>query len=380
MKELRVGLIGYGFIGRMHTLAYRSIPIYYDPIPCRTRLVGVCCTSEQSCRRAVGQAGYEFATTNWRELVQRDDIDIIDCCAPNYLHKEVIIESIKRGKHVYCEKPLARDLGEAQQILKETRNCRAKAQITLMYRFIPAMMRARQLIEDGFLGRPFSFRAAYLHSGYIDPNRPLTWRLDRKKAGGGALFDIGSHVIDLIRFLLGEFEGVFATSETFIRERPLPDRPDERARVEVDDLTLLLVRMENGALGTLEASRVATGTNDELRIEVHGSQGAIRFNLMNPNWLEVYDNREAGEPIGGNRGFKRIETVQRYPKPAVFPGPKFAIGWVRYHIASLHSFLVNIVEDRPCSPSLEDGVRVQEVMEAAYISAEHGGWVSLPLK
>jgi len=137
--------------------------------------------------------------------------------------------------------------------------------------------------------------------------------------------------------------------------------------------------MKNGALGTLEASRVATGANDELRIEIHGDQGALRFNLMDPNYLEAYDMRDSGDPIGGTRGFKKIETVQRYPKPAGFPGPKFAIGWTRYHMASLHSFLTNIVEDRPCSPGLEDGIRVQEAMEAAYRSAELGGWVELPL-
>jgi len=379
MKELRVGLIGYGFIGRVHTLAYQSIPFYYDPLPCKIRLVGVSSGHEESCRKAVAQAGYEFWTTDWRELVERDDIDIIDCCAPNFLHKDIVIQALQSGKHVYCEKPLAMNLAEARQILEAAKRSRTKAQVVFMYRFIPAMMRAKQLVEEGFLGRPFSFRAAYLHSGYIDASRPLTWRLDKAKGGGGALFDIGSHVLDLIRVLLGDFKSVFATTETFIKQRPLPDAPGKMGKVEVDDLSLLMLKMKNGALGTLEASRVATGTNDELRLEVHGDQGALRFNLMDPNWLETYDVREPGEPIGGRRGFKKIETVQRYPKPAGFPGPKFSIGWIRYHIASLHSFLTNIVEDHPCCPSLEDGVRIQELMEAAYRSAEEGQWVDLPV-
>jgi len=380
MRELRVGLIGYGFIGRVHTLAYQSIPFYYDPPPCKIRLVGVASGHEESCRRAVAQAGYEFWTTDWRELVERDDIDVIDCCAPNFLHKEIVIQALQNGKHVYCEKPLAMNLAEARQILEVQKRSRTKAQVVFMYRFIPAMMRAKQLVEGGFLGRPFSFRAAYLHSGYIDPSRPLTWRLDKAKGGGGALFDIGSHVLDLVRFLLGDFKSVFAATETFFKERPLPDAPGKVGKVEVDDLSLLLLRMENGALGTLEASRVATGANDELRLEIHGDRGALRFNLMDPNWLEVYDVRDPGEPIGGNRGFKKIKTVQRYPRPGGFPGPKFSIGWIRYHIASLYSFLTNIVEDRPCSPSLEDGVRIQEMMEAAYLSAERGQWVELPLR
>ena len=379
MKTVRVGLIGYGFIGRVHTVAYQGIPMYYDPPPCKIELAGVASGHEESCRRAVAQAGYESWTTDWRELVERDDMDVINCCAPNFLHKDIVIHALEYGKHVYCEKPLALNLTEARQILEAAKKASAKAQVVFMYRFIPAMMRAKQLVEAGFLGRPLSFRAAYLHAGYLDASRPLTWRLDKAKGGGGALFDIGSHILDVVRFLLGDFESVFAATETFVKERPLPDAPGKVGKVEVDDLSLLVLKMKNGALGTLEASRVATGANDELRIEIHGDQGALRFNLMDPNYLEAYDMRDSGDPIGGTRGFKKIETVQRYPKPAGFPGPKFAIGWTRYHMASLHSFLTNIVEDRPCSPGLEDGIRVQEAMEAAYRSAELGGWVELPL-
>jgi len=149
------------------------------------------------------------------------------------------------------------------------------------------------------------------------------------------------------------------------------------AKVEVDDISILMLRMKNGAIGTLEASRLATGVNDELRIEIHGSEGAIRFNLMAPNWLEVYDNRDNSDPIGGDRGFKKIETVHRYPKPAAFPGPKFSIGWTRYHIASLYDFVIHIIEDTPTSPNFEDGLRVQEVMEASYKSAEEQRWISI---
>ncbi len=380
MKTLRVGLIGYGFIGRVHSVAYQGIPMYYDPAPCKIELVGVASGHEESCRRAVAQAGYHSWTTDWRELVKRDDIDVINCCAPNFLHKDIVIHALAHGKHVYCEKPLALNLDEARQVLEAGKKAPAKAQVVFMYRFIPAMMRAKQLIDGGFLGRPLSFRAAYLHAGYIDASRPLTWRLDKAKGGGGALFDIGSHILDVVRFLLGDFKSVFAATEIFVKERPFPDAPGKVGKVEVDDLSLLLLKMKNGALGTLEASRIATGTNDELRLEIHGDQGALRFNLMDPNYLEAYDVRDAGDPIGGTRGFKKIETVQRYPKPAGFPGPKFAIGWTRYHLASLHSFLTNIVEDRPCFPSLEDGVRVQEAMEAAYHSAEWGRWVELPLE
>jgi len=176
---------------------------------------------------------------------------------------------------------------------------------------------------------------------------------------------------------LGEYKTVFAKSYTFIKERPLPENPAKKAKVEVDDISFLQIEMENGAAGSVEVSRLATGTNDELRIEIHGSKGAIYFNLMDPNWLWVYDTRDSGEPIGGFRGFKKIETVQRYPEPASLPGPKFSIGWMRYHVASQFDFVTRIVEKKEGNPSFYDGYKVQEVMEAAQISARERRWVNL---
>ena len=295
------------------------------------------------------------------------------------LRYTAVRKAIEAGKHVYCEKPLARDLKEARQIYETAKGSDRFHQMVFEYRYIPAIMRAKQLVEDGFLGRVFTFRGCYLHSGYIDPKRPISWRLTKQMSGGGALYDIGSHILDLVRFLLGEFDSVFALTETFIKERPLAERPEQTAQVDVDDWTLLAIRMRNGATGSVEASRVATGMNDELRLEIHGSLGAIRFNLMEPNWLEVYDVRDPEEPIGGMRGFKKIETVQRYPKPVVFPSPKFAIGWTRYHIASQYEFLRRLAEGEPSSPDFSDGLAIQEVMEAGYLSAQRGSWVKLPL-
>ena len=375
---LRIGLVGYGSIGKMHTLAYRMLPMIYDPMPAEVQLVGVATATEASARKGVEQGGFTFGTTDWRELVEREDIDVIDCCTPNHLHRDILLAAMAAGKHIYCDKPLARDLTEARQIVVAAQQSKVKRQMTFQYRFIPAILRARQLMEEGFLGRIFSFHAQYLHAGYIDPNRPFTWRLDITKGGGGAMADLASHALDLVRFLLGDFESVSALTETFIKERPVPGQ-NTMARVEVDDLVLMTARMENGAVGTVEASRLATGTNDELRLEIHGQQGALRFNLMDPNWLYVYDARESGEPIGGNRGFKAIETVQRYPAPAALPGPKFSVGWMRFHVASQFDFIRNVAEDQPTSPDFVDGLRVQEVMEAGYRSAREKCWVDLPL-
>ena len=377
--ELRIGLVGYGFIGKVHTLAYQTLSMFYDPLPARVRLVGVCAASQASAQKGVEQGGYEFGTTDWRQLVERGDIDVIDCCTPNFLHKEVVIGAMRAGKHVYCDKPLATNLAEAQEIVAVARESGVQHQMTFNYRFLPATMRAKQLVQEGFLGRVFSFRVAYLHSGYTDAERPFSWRLDVTRSGGGALFDLGSHALDLLRFLLGEYDSVSALTETLIKERPLPGRPGEKRPVEVDDLVLMTARMANGAVGSVEASRLATGTNDELRFEIHGQQGAMRFNLMDPNWLYVYDVREPDSPLGGQRGFKAIETVQRYPPPAALPGPKFSIGWLRSHIASQYEFISSLAEGRSTRPDFVDGMKVQEVMEAGYISARERRWVALPL-
>ena len=381
MRELGVGIIGCGFIGKVHALSYINIPYYYN-IPVKIKLVGACTSREETCRKAMG-LGFEFATTDYHEIIQRKDIDIINCCTPNDLHKEILLEAMKARKHIYCEKPIAMNLKEAQEIVEAVKNINIKHQMAFEYRFIPAIMRARQLVEEGFLGDVFQFRAFYLHSGYVDPSRPITWRMQKDKSGGGALFDLGSHIIDLMRFLLGEYAEVNALCETIIKERPVvgqgivPGCSGAIHRtVDVDDITLMQVKMKNGAIGTLEASRLATGANNDLKFEIHGSKGAIAFNLMEPNWLYVYDVRDKSEPIGGMRGYKRVETVQRYPE-SNFPGPKFEIGWMRYNIAAIANFVRNIIEDKPCSPDLCDGMKVQEVMENAYKSAQEKSWCQI---
>lgn len=377
MKTLGVGMIGYGFMGKMHTYSYLSLPMLYDPPPAKIRLVGVCTASEESGRKAIEQAGYEFATCDYREVLARDDVDIVNVCVPNFLHKDVVVEAIRAGKHVYCDKPLAMNLREAQEIWAVAREAKTIHQMTFQYRFIPAMLRAKQLVESGFLGRIYQFRAAYLHSGYTDPERPISWRTDKVRSGGGASYDLGSHIIDLLRYLLGEFSCVHAVTEIFISERPKARGCPERVPIEADDAFWMQARLTNGSVGTVEASRFSTGMNDEIRLEIHGEKGAIRFNSMDANWLDVYDATLPGGDYGGDRGFKRIESVQQYPKPASLPGPKFAIGWMRYHIASIADFVGNVTCMKQSTPSIYDGLKVQEVLEAAMQSAETGSWISL---
>lgn len=372
-RALGIGVVGYGLMGRVHTYAYRAIPIYYNGHPCPIRLVGVCDVDETKAQEAVAQAGFAFATPDLAELAVRPDIDIIDVCTPNRWHGPAVEAALRAGKHVYCEKPLGYDLAEARQLARLARKAGVKHQVTAEYRFLPALLRARDLVGQDFLGRLFHVRGAYLHSGYVDPDRPLEWRLRREVIGGGVLVDLGPHLLDLVRYLGGEVRSVCGDSETFIRQRPLPNQPDVRATVDVEDAIIALLRFRNGSLGTIEMSRVATGAEDELRLELHGSRGALSFNLMDPNSLLAYDR--TGPPE--RRGFTHVATVQYYPPPAAIPSPKFTLGWIRSHVHAQFSFLDAIVHDHPAVPSFDDAVRVHEVIEAIYRSAREHRWVDL---
>ena len=384
MKTYGVGMVGYGFIGKVHAHAYQSLPLFYDPLPARTRLVGVCTTAESSGAKAVDQAGFSFATTNVRDLIERDDIHIIDICAPNDVHYSVLKDALKAGKHIYCDKPLALDVAEAEEICALAAAVSTVHQMTFNYRFVPAILRARQLIEAGFLGDLFQFRAAYLHAGYIDPNRPYSWRLDREKSGGGAITDLGAHVIDLTRFLIGpstnvgragEFASVTAELQTVIKERRDP-KTGEMQTVDVDDIAIAQCRLEGGAVGTLEASRLATGVQDELRLDLHGTKAGIRFNLMEPNWLDAYDASVPEAALGGDRGYRRIESVARYPKPYALGATKNSVGWLQFHIHSLFDFVNNVAlheAGKPTSlysPTFQDGLMAQRIIDACQRSAE----------
>ena len=367
-----VGFYGCGSIGKVHIYGYYNLPFYYEPPALNHELIGVCTSSTESAKKNKALYDFEFATTDYKKLLKRNDIDIVHCCTPNNLHKDFIIDAIKADKHIYCEKPLAMNKNEAEEIKKtvEKENYQKKFQMTHQYRYLPATIRAKKLIEEGFLGEVYGFRTQYLHSSYINSDRPISWRLDIEQSGSGALGDLGSHVLDLIYHLLGPYKKVIASQKTFIKERPLPGESG-REEVKVDDVTTSLVNLENGGMGTIETWRLATGTEDELRFEIHGSRGALRFNLMKPNWLEIYDAEDEDKPLGGKKGWKKVSTIQRYPEPAAdFPGSKLSIGWIRAHVECLHSFLTAIKEDQDTSPSLKEGIYIQKVMGAMEESAK----------
>lgn len=392
MLNLGVGIVGYGFIGRVHALGYRNIPFLYDPVPAAIELVGVCTATAESGRKAQDQAGFGFSTTNYQDLLGRDDIHVIHVCTPNDAHFELVRDALVAGKHIYCDKPLAFNYAEAEELLAIAAGVDTVQQMTFNYRFVPAIMRARQLVEQGFLGDLFQFRAAYLHAGYISKDRPYSWRLDLRRSGGGAIADLGAHVIDLVRFLTGpgsgvgragEFSALCADLQTVIGERRDP-KSGEMRPVEVDDIAYAQCRLSGGASGTLEASRLATGVQDELRLELHGTHGALRFNLMDPNYLEAYDATTPEASLGGDRGFRRIESVTRYPRPYSLGATKNSVGWLNFHIASLYDFVCNVAlhaEGRAISrhsPGFSDGAATQRVIDACLRSAQAGSvWTQI---
>jgi len=376
MPIIRIGLIGYGGIGRVHAAAYRAIPFHYGLRADSIEIAGVATTRLETAKRAAQEIGCPYFTDNYRKLIARDDIDVIDICTPNNAHHEIVMSAAKAGKHIYCEKPLAMNVAEAAGMAQAVRAAGVKAQVTFNFRFFPAVMRAKELVEAGFLGRVFSFRGRYHRSSYIDSDKPMSWRLQREITGGGALFDLGSHILDLLYYVLGEFDSVNGTLDTLIWERPAAKGSAEMARVDVDDIALLQARTADGTLGTVEISRMGTGAANDLTFEIFGQGGAIRFDMGDPAWLHVYDARDAEGPLGGERGFRQIEAVSRYDGQRA-PDWTMTPDFMRSHAESQYQFIRSIWDDKAAAPSFDDGAHVQKIMAAAERSSEKGTWVRL---
>jgi predicted dehydrogenase len=265
---------------------------------------------------------------------------------------------------------------DGQRIVAAVEKAGVKSQMTFNFRFFPAITRARQLMDEGFVGRVFSFRGRYFRASYIDANKPLSWRLRREISGGGALADLGSHILDVLYYLLGDFGSVQATLDTLIKERPVAKGATEKGIVDVDDIALMQLRMAEGALGTVEISRMGTGVTNDLQFEIYGDKGAIRFRSEAPSWLEVYDVRDPGQPLGGMRGFRKLEVVQRH-EGAVSPDWSMPPGFVRSHAECQYQFLKAVSGDTASAPTLADGLKIQQIMAAAEESSRQGRWVAV---
>lgn len=368
---MNIGILGFGAMGRTHAFAIDSLNYFYRDLPFKATLGGIYTRTPETREEAARKFGFARIYASEDEMINDPNIDVIDITTPNIAHFETIKKAIAAGKHIYCEKPLCISEAEAQEAAELAKAAGITAQVVFNTRFLSPIMRAKQLISEGRLGRIISFRCAYLHASCTDLNKNAGWKQDKTVCGGGVLFDLGSHAIDLVYHLCGDFKSVYGSAQIAHPVRLGMD--GAKWQTNADEAFYMIAELACGAKGTITASKLATGTNDDFTLEIYGEKGALKFDLMEPNWLWFYDCTDKGGELGGECGFKKIECCGRYPAPGgIFPGVKAPIGWLRGHIGSMYAFLDAVHSGKPTDPSFEDGAYVQRIMEAAYRSDESG--------
>ncbi|MDG4764894.1 Gfo/Idh/MocA family oxidoreductase [Solwaraspora sp. WMMD406] len=392
-NELRVGMIGYAFMGAAHSQAWRTVNRVYD-LPSRVRMAAVCGRDEAQVAQAADRLGWESHTTDWRALVARDDIDVIDICTPGDSHAEIAIAALAAGKHVLCEKPLANTVAEAEQMTAAAESARAsgvRSMCGFNYRRVPAVTLMRQLVDAGRIGTIRHIRAVYLQDWIVDPEFPLVWRLQKDKAGSGSLGDIGAHIIDATQYVTGQrITTVSGLTETFVTHRPLPAGSSgltaaaggggadggepATGEVTVDDAALFMARLDGGAIANYEATRFATGRKNGLRIEINGSLGSVAFDFERMNELEFYD---ATRP-GVEQGFSRIiVTEPDHPYLSAWWPPGHGIGYEHSFTHEVRDFVEAVATGIDPTPSFADALQVQRVLDAVERSAGVGQWTTV---
>jgi len=370
IPEIGVGMLGYAFMGKAHSNAFRTIPYMMYPPAAIPRMVSISGRNEEACAEAARRYGYEKYFTDWREQVQDPDIQLFDNGGPNDMHAEPSIAAAEAGKHVLCEKPLGRTAEESKMMLDAVEKAGVKHMVAFNYRFVPAIRLARNLIESGALGEIYHFRGAYLQE-WIMPHfgTPKIWRLDKSVAGSGALGDLGAHVIDLAHYLVGDFKSVAAMTKTFITERDI-DGQQEKWIVDVDDAFVSAVEFENGAVGTLEATRFAGGRKNYNRFEINGEKGSIVFNLERMNELDVF--WVDSDPL--TSGFSNVLVSEPgHPWWENWWPAGHMIGWEHTFVHEINHLLDAIVNDKEVGPhgaTFADGYRAAVVCDAILESAE----------
>ncbi|TDD16906.1 Gfo/Idh/MocA family protein [Nonomuraea diastatica] len=367
-----VGMVGYAFMGRVHSQAWRSVGAFFD-LPLAPRMAVLAGRSKERTEAAAAQLGWDAVETDWRELVRRDDVQIVDICTPGDSHAEIAVAALEAGKHVLCEKPLANTVAEAEAMVRAAAAAPGKSMVAFNYRRVPAVALARRYVEEGRLGEIRHVRAQYLQDWIVDPEFPLVWRLQKDKAGAGALGDIGSHIVDAAQFITGQnVVGVSALTETFIKERPLAAESaglgatgtSATGQVTVDDAALFIGRLSGGAVASFEATRFATGRKNAMRIEINGSRGSLAFDFeaMNELWFSA-----------GGGGFERVlVTEPDHPYVGAWWPPGHGLGYEHTFTHEVKDFLEAIATGADPTPSFADGLRVQRVLAAVERSAAEG--------
>ncbi len=382
---LAVGMVGYAFMGAAHSQAWRNAPRFFD-LPLAPSMQVVCGRDAERTAEAAGRLGWAETETDWRRLVDRPDIDLIDICTPGDTHAEMAIAALAAGKHVLCEKPLANSVTEAEAMAAAAEQAAAngvRAMVGFTYRRVPAIALARQLVADGRIGDIRHVRAQYLQDWIADPEAPLSWRLDKSKAGSGALGDIGAHIIDLTQHITGQLlTEVSGRLETFVKERPVAAEAGSvgglggaagqgRGPVTVDDAAVFIARFTGGALGVFEATRFATGRKNGIRIEINGSAGSLAFDFEDMNVLQFFDASEPDETAG----FRRIiATEPSHPYVAAWWPPGHGLGYEHGFTHQVVDLVTAIAEGVQPAPSFADGLQVQRVLAAVETSSDTRSW------
>jgi len=384
MKEVRIGLVGLGFMGRTHSNAWLKVGKFFklDATPVMQGVCGRLPTSR--LQEFSANWGWKSTETDYRKFVAREDIDIVDIVTPNNVHCKIAVAAAKAGKHIICEKPLAMNVAECKEMIAAVKKAGVKHMVFHNYRRCPAIGLARQIIEEGRLGRLFHIRACYLQDWIIDPKFPLVWRLQKQISGSGAHGDLNAHIIDLARYLVGEFSEVCGMTETFIKERPLVAAIDGKlgaaagkgtGKVTVDDACLFLARFENGVIGTFEATRFAQGRKNQNKLEINGEKGTICFNFERMNELEYFSQDDPPHL----RGFRTILATEpaHHPYIKAWWPPGHLIGYEHTFVHGAADFLQAVVNNGTIKPDFEDGLRNQEVLDAVLESAAKKTWVKV---
>ncbi|MBM1218618.1 Gfo/Idh/MocA family oxidoreductase [Ponticoccus sp. SC2-23] len=386
MKKMNVAMIGGGFMGKAHAMAYAAMPMFFWPapaIPVRKVVVDI---DQARADEAAARFGFEEGSADWRAVVARDDIDVVDICTPNDTHAEIAIAAAEAGKHIISEKPLARTADEAKTMLDAVQKAGVIHMVAFNYRRTPAVALARKLIEEGRIGEVVNFRGTYLQDWSADPDSPLSWRFQKDVAGSGTIGDIGTHVVDFARYLVGEIAAVNSVNRTLIPTRPIQqgnvdklgvgggDASAKRGVVDVDDEMITQVRFSNGAYGSIEASRNAYGRNNYLTFEVHGTKGSIHFNYERRDELQVMF---ADDPADA-RGFRTIYTGAPHPYGhGLWPIPALGIGYGETKIIECYDLFRAITSGEQPSPNFDDGFRICQIADAIVASGESQSWIEV---
>lgn len=373
IPEINIGIIGYGFMGKAHSIGYLKMPYIFWPPPAIPKLLKICGRNEEKVAEEAKRYGYLEYCTDWKEIIEDDRINIVVNLTPHNMHAEICIEAANKGKNVVCEKPLAVNAREAKDMLKAVKKSGVKHLCNFNYRMMPALALAKELINEGKLGKIYHFRAVYLQEWLVDPNFPLTWAVKKDQSGSGAIGGIGSHIIDIARWLCGEPKSVMSIAKTFIKKRPLPDAPEKKGLVDVDDAFASTVEFENGAIGTLEASRFCLGRKNGQRVEVNGELGSLYFDLEDLNYLYVYFK---DEDLKNTIGFHKINvTEQEHPYYSNWWPHGHIIGWGDTFVHTAYNMIDSVINGNslePMTATFEDGYRNAVVCDAVLKSSETG--------